>query len=306
MSLVIARKMNQQLFMIGDSKITNELTKGNSKVTDLITKIVIHENFAIAFAGLILPAQRVIEDIRSHDLEESEILEKLFEVHKKNENAVEFLLGSHENGSNFSLWLIKDGEKSLVETGWIGDYEGFAKYQGYYTGEIKAEEGVENVYHTNIVEVPEDDSAGDFKKSFDSITNLINCSDVSTVGNFVIPVFFKKGRFVNGTYASSTTHPMDFSKLPKEFTVTFSSADLGGYTYELATSNESPNQFAIYFWQPRLGVYFDLETNGITSVHIEKEVSPVEFTYNLNKKFSTALSSWFRNGPLTTELGKKL
>lgn len=136
MSLVVAKKIDNYLQIVSDSKLTaEEQIYGNPFLFGTLKTIITSVNTCISFAGLVEKdginypkiAFEKIFDTESMPL--TDILEILTDVQKQSKYETDFIV-AHQNDDIIRLIKIQNGQLyEGYDTFWIGDIDGFNVFQ---------------------------------------------------------------------------------------------------------------------------------------------------------------------------------
>ncbi len=127
MTLIIARKDENQIYMIGDTELTYHSRKTNPFIDGCIKQYIINDNLAIAFAGVKEDFQ---EDLSSYLQANSK--EEIFKISLESLNkGFDYqLIIAQVNPPQ--LFFFKHGNITEADAGFIGDIDGFNCYQKFY------------------------------------------------------------------------------------------------------------------------------------------------------------------------------
>lgn len=272
MSFVYARKIENSIVILADTKITFDMkdetlifskaTKQKVKQFGIIKNVIISKNFCVSFAGNnIIYANKLLEKIKHITI--NEIIRFALEINLENEiNGAEFII-CYADRERQEIYQIKDGKCENVPVAWIGSYIAFRYFQGVRTNEFSSRIVSNNPLG---VEVSFGESAKtaldcEYQKLFDSFHKTIfDCGDKS-VGGFVIPVLFdtKSNRFFYKGYIKS------YATLEQKATglrlPMYQGADIGTYS--------------VLFYQSLsiVGLYIPQNNCGIIYSHYRSEAS---------------------------------
>jgi len=110
MSLIVARKFEDQLCIVSDTKLThpNHEVKGlKTKPSDGVVKtVIINTRVCISFAGDIDDAELALKHINPDDSIDR-VIETLTFYHKKSAYKTEFILCQMQRSTNSKLAIVK-------------------------------------------------------------------------------------------------------------------------------------------------------------------------------------------------------
>lgn len=132
MTLVVARRSEGRIFMVGDTKFTPEISGGRDGQLHFIGGlkiVVLHPGVVIAFAHNTVSARQAIEGIHSRGVDlfdKAEVLNYFLNHHRRaaerGGNAmVEFIAAFELSNQVTELFLIKNGNVEWVDAGYIGN-----------------------------------------------------------------------------------------------------------------------------------------------------------------------------------------
>jgi len=283
MSLVVAKKIDNYLQIVSDSKLTaEEQIYGNPFLFGTLKTIITSVNTCISFAGLVEKdginypkiAFEKIFDTESMPL--TDILEILTDVQKQSKYETDFIV-AHQNDDIIRLIKIQNGQLyEGYDTFWIGDIDGF------------------NVFQTEFLNKSSDkDLTGEEKSSvmFDAFTQVINNATVKSVDGLLVSIFNKNGYFEYLEGINLDIHKKTTIKPKQSKVLPFGEAEDGSFGIAYFT-NEKDNPFAIatYFPQGRMGVLYAPQLS-LERILI-KDVSDEEFVKIIKEKYKTELSGF--------------
>jgi len=145
MTLVVARRCEGRIYMVSDTKLTPTVKlapKVDRECSGQIyfiggLKIVVpHPGVAIAFADTVEFARQAIEGIHSCGVDlfdKNTVLDYLLRHHQRslqlgNNASVEFIAAFILDSGDSELFLVKNGEVLLVDSGYIGDTDSYNSF----------------------------------------------------------------------------------------------------------------------------------------------------------------------------------
>lgn len=145
-TLVVARRSEGRIYIVGDTKFTPEIAGGRSGQTQFIgglKVILLHPGVAIAFAHNTESAKQAIEGIHSRGLnlfDKNTVLDYLLGHHQRSlqqgEHAtVEFLVACELDCGTSELFVVKHGQIKWVDAGYIGSttaYNSFLHHENQH------------------------------------------------------------------------------------------------------------------------------------------------------------------------------
>jgi hypothetical protein len=143
MSLVVSRKEGNSLIFVSDTKLQYPADVASDKISRMnintgnpingtIKTIIINKNICISFAGAADIAHETLQKI-SNEIDLAEVINIVTSA--SNADEADFLIGCL---NPTKLFKIKKGVCSEeAQSSWIGCSQAFAKFQGYFLGQIQ-------------------------------------------------------------------------------------------------------------------------------------------------------------------------
>ena len=296
MSLIVARVVSSSILVLADTKITDPYKTPNAYFEGISKVTLLDENTCIAFAGNVQKATIAINQL-STSMQTDDILNHLSIV-TNNSNDVDFIVASIL--PNPSIWIIKNGKYESVSHGWIGDIDGFKKYQSYYTNFDNHESVYAELTRMRIVQMPEGDNNfvnEEYSHMFDCMEATIDSQEINSVGGFIVPVITHNRVLQYGNYFSIFRKPLEENEITEGGSpIVFGNASVG--TFSINFSGQNTECFTVHIEQGQLGILFEKEEN-ILKPKLYKEIDEIDFSTLLRERFggtiavSTATSSHY-------------
>lgn len=130
MTLVVAKKYADELFMVADSKLNDPKTLENNPLESILKIAILHPLVKLAFAGVIHYAEQVIRDFYDKNIcDLKELVPLLINAHIKSNQQTDFILATALGGTP-QIISIKNGKVEYNnDNAWIGDARAFNVYQ---------------------------------------------------------------------------------------------------------------------------------------------------------------------------------
>lgn len=306
MSLIVARKFEDQLCIVSDTKLThpNHEIKGlKTKPSDgVIKSIIINSKVCVSFAGDIDDAEEALKQI-NHDDPIDKIIETLNYYHKKSSFKTEFILCY--SLPDLTIHKFKGGESKAVVSAWIGDQNAFNCFQENMMGVIKKEKKKKEKHKQNnnlpttdkpVIEmammnmsfelqIPEQ-----FSKMSGAMDAVIEDSSIETVGGFKVNVIYKDGFYFNRygkLYRSNFVMVGNSSHV-----IGHGGADEGAYSINFFGGSEDFQSVGLHIRQAKIGIIYHRRENGLLwpQYHWMDEVDFCELAaerYQVSPAFTT-------------------
>lgn len=276
MTLIIARRdaETKKVFFVGDSRrFFRESYKAEDpydlKLDNGVFKFYRDSNLIIAYAGLILEAEKLLQQIHSLQLKSEEVITFL----EKNQFETEYLVSFIKSDQVSDLYEIKKNVARKVEVGWIGNKDAFNEFQKKF-----AREGT----YLSFVH-----------KMKTCLEQVIHSRKFIDVGGLVVVVYQFETSFSFETGASSTGFNFVYNQIGQYWGIGPGSAEQGTFTFE-SCDFEDLNLIYYYFHQPHLLIMYKAE-NGLikcisNSVYASHAVVEQEISKFLGYKFKLQYS----------------
>lgn len=280
MTLVVARIIEDEIFVISDTKITDPNEIVNNPLTRAIKAIIIHPNIFIAYAGDFEVAKSALSCIYNlinsqPDFSVEELLKILFDSHRESKGETDYILGLI-NYFKPELFRITNGEfESNLNATWIGKKEGYSLYQEHY--------------HNFIA-----NGQSQIASMQDAFTIVVEDESIPEVGNYTISIETNKDIDKESYVLLYSINIINYSgiihcKGSKEFTpLTLGSPEIGAYSLSYFGSlHANKHAVALYFPHGKFGVLFYpiINLDGI----LYRNVTAEQFISKITEEFDIPL-----------------
>jgi len=295
MTLIVARKVQGSVFLIGDTRLTKDKTKEKISITNGVIKTkLMRDHIAVSFAGNEHIANEALRDIAGED--DLEVIVGILEAHHMSadeEYTSDFIITALKPAPE--LIVIKDRKIENAATAWIGDAEGFDLFRAYETGNREQAEQIASTASITIEQVS--DRSGDTPAGIETYSKMLRCmkhvihDEAATyVGGFAIPVIGWNGVFTYMSYADVYTHPLVLED--GENIIPFGTAEQGGYGYDVVPMADHRG-LSSYFLQGRLGIIYREQEGGLIRPHVIRDLSPIDFEESGSALAGAAVGTYF-------------
>ena len=284
MSLIVAKKQNNQIYIVSDTKLTNP---NNLNRIDLVApeefsaiKIVnINPFVSISFAGEISYAKQAIATCRKLDNNINRILDYLLQTNITSNNATEFIVCI--NLPTFFIYEIKNSKITSTNSTWIGDIDGFNEFQKKFAESDKK----------------------DILSKMEEALNAVIESNVQGINGFLITVTNESGGFCYKQYMKTYMPSRTYTGGGSHVIEVYGTVQEGGYTINLF-SDERNEVLCIHIRQNRYGLVYLNKDNGYLEPLVHKDVDEhelneiTEANYGIKPPFimSSKQNSYFERG----------
>ena len=262
MSLIIARKYGADLIIVSDTKLTDKTgefirQQANPKAGILKT-IFINDQICISFAGKWIYADEAIKQINYNDSIDKILEILLFCNQITSDKATEFIVcyGTKDP----LIYEIKAGVCNCVDYAWIGDIDGFNKFQSYVLGDIKILDSISGSFLNIEGQYPQEI----FSKISEGMDYVIQDETIKTVGGFKTIVFFTNRNFVYQFYVKMYTGVLELDGSPVHKTITHETPEKGGYTIHYFGSSKDLKHVGLHVKQGKFGIVYSRKDGGLS------------------------------------------
>jgi hypothetical protein len=220
MSLVIARKHGEQIFIVSDTKLTDAYGKKIYPTQGIIKSIIVSPHFCLCFAGIADYADGALKSFRQLKIGAdtfNQTVQHFFDWHTRVQEKTEFILAFGK--PHYKIVEIKDGGFAETANSWIGDDKAFRKFQGYFNNAIQATPTPLNTATFSMVRMPEpqgEDNSNVYSRMLNSMMAVITDTDIKYVGDFAVVAAYDKDSFQYMDYAYVLTNPIRWDAMPQE------------------------------------------------------------------------------------------
>jgi len=247
-TLVVARKVDDALVIVSDTKVTNETVLRPSLLDGTLKTITISKSLCISFAGDVTVAHNALADIIVGSVcGRDNVITHLLQHQHQRAGACDFLIACHEQP--VTLDKIIDGrcERDL-QVAWIGDHPAFEAYQSYWANDPFAE--------TAAYSTMDEMSIGSRMRA--ALDAVISDGNHPTVGNFVITA--RSGTLANSGFRynphafGSGFHPVVNTTEPTSLLRSVG-VEGGSFRYTILVPTERGiGAIAVHIFEPKLGI----------------------------------------------------
>jgi len=273
MSLIVARKIGNDIHFYGDTKLTypenefpNQLLA--SPKESVIKICIINEQLCIAFAGEVEAAEQAIKYCRyRHDLTSHEIKEYLLNIVQQLNNKTEFILGI--GFPHFSIYEIKNSIARESPSAWIGSQNGF------------------NIFQENALDKNNSSKKLDTIIS-ESLDHVIKSGKVPEVNGFIVHASNKSGFFRYHGYMQTSIPPRTYTFKGGQGHIleVYGTAQEGGYSVSFCENGGRSDMAAIHVRQGEFGILYELKNQAFLWPTVINKVDEHEFNDILYEKYN--------------------
>ena len=292
MSLIVAKKFNERVFVISDTKLTYNEEEKNIITSGTIKTIIIGKEVNLSFAGYICYAEDLLKwiEINKNKINLHDLISALKIVNVKSCYQTEFILciGGIEI-KHTEIIQIKDGKISDVESAWIGSYEAFRKFQEVYVSynkfDIKELFGGSSIA-INIIQLPSNNKVLNefYLKNFYAMNSVIQDSKIKEVDGFIVASIYISGSFRYLSYAYC--FPLGFNKqyvinncTSTSHTLSLGSSEEGSYAISLCGSSKI--SIPIYIPHGKIGILYSRKEGGLMKPTTYSDITQDDFSKKL-------------------------
>lgn len=283
MTLIIAKKIDENISFISDSKITDINEVRNNILTSNLKVFILNKKTCLAFAGNVYFAEKFLKHFYSLKIYNLHyLLQYCCLLNRESNNSIEFALGYINEMEKPELYKIKNGTvENNLQNLWLGDHLAFEKYQFFF-------HNIQENLNTKM------------KMNF-AFKDVIENEDIETVGNFMIsasswkPQGFNENIFTYDCQHASTIMYLPSVKLKPFETKLMQvvSDENGGFseTYLTSLTIDLP-AIAIYFHVGKFGVLFCSSINHNKPIVIYDKNDGKTFVNHVKQKYGITLEGF--------------
>ncbi len=290
MSLVVVRKHENDMFIVSDTKLTytplDNRHYRNSPEDGVLKTLLLSSQLAISFAGDVEYARQAITEIGS-DQSIDRVIEILKSHHLKSSNDTEFILCGFNPQP--LIHQFKNGENEAATSAWIGDSSAFEVFQKSYLSDPE-----KKVAANKITVTVEAENQSVFEKMSTAMDDVINDSNIKSVGGFKIEVASSHASFRYRTYMAMfiSPHTITLQANVPHF-ITHQSPQKGGYTVNLYGSSPDFQHIGLHIKQGNFVIIYRRISFGLPEPQLFADIDEIDFqdeilpTYGILPAFCT-------------------
>jgi len=297
MTLIMARIVENNIYIESDSRITDPKVVRQDPLCGLLKSLIIHPFVCLSFAGIVFFAEKAIDTFfKGKNWDIDSLLAMLLSVHQESGNQTDFILASIMMRRPV-LYKISEGVIEGSVNAWIGDYKGFRFFQetfGSLADDISMQSRMQTAFKT-VIENPA-------RWHKDSKTT-------PSIGDFHISIYLD--------YEICPSHPVFLYCMKTEIVVVepqlikfkrkgelhpipFGTTKGGAYGISyLRTVNPSYHGVGIHFFHGNFGVIFCPQL-GFQAQVIAK-VNSKEFVSVIKERYNIQLNGFIMNSPTSLQ-----
>jgi len=295
MTLIVARKIDEHIFMVGDTHLTLKYgVKNNPYFNGCLKQYIVNQNIAVAFAGNKMDFEEDLGLILKCDNSE-DIVNTVLHTNKQYDLIIADL-------KEAELIFIKDGVLEKQDAGFIGDPTAYNIYQKkYHEFENNPEHG--KVTLTALL-LPEQSSTyiqDVYKHMYCSLREVCLNNTVRSVGGIIVPLCSNNNKFTYMYYMDSVLNSLDFQSAQSQpQLITYGSSSDGSCTVEFFGNAKNPGY---YFLQGGFGIVYLKNNFNLFEPKIISAVNPAHWAIETTLLLGEGFKSAFLNVDNCGELG---
>lgn len=261
MTLVVAQIVENDLFVVGDSRLVDMDGTVRSPINGTLKIQLLSPELCIAFAGEIsLPVMKELQVLTQQcsGYSQQRVAKEFLALHKRTNNVLDFIIASLSPYPG--IYKISEGNcTSDIQAAWIGDIKAFSEYQKQYhqPDHIDGHGYNSDRYKLWIFKVPDHEGVNDeiFSKMCNAMRGVIYDSGITTVGDYLVAVTTTQAGF---NYINYLDIDAPLRQLSEGWnTVQFGTAAEGGHAIvALSPANPGIGAFGIHYLQGNFGAFF--------------------------------------------------
>ncbi len=283
MSLIIARKEKENIFITSDTKLSfpdeREITQGlKRRPSDgIIKSTIINFNLCISFAGAVDYADEAIKKIHT-DTSIEEVFKILFEIHQLSAYETDFIICI--GTPKATIFELKENRLSEVSAAWIGSQRAFNRFQDYM---LRNREKKQEISFFKVTPLLESNTTDLYSRISDSFDAVIGDEDIPEVDGFKVNVIFENKFMYRGYFHSYLGNQEMKIKIPSnvssvQFPVPFNGPPSNGnYTINFFNSSEDYKYVGVHVLQGNFGIVYIRENNGLLRPNLFHNYDEIDF-----------------------------
>jgi hypothetical protein len=287
MTLIVAKILDDKIYIESDSKITGEAVVRNNPIDSQLKALLLDSRLCLCYAGNISYAIEAYSYFIDNGITKknwNNYISYLLKLNIQSDNQTDFILAGYDN--NLPILLeIKDGAVNSVQNSWIGSLKSFSKFQEFYQDEInektEPKNAIANAFH-KVLENEISNSVGGFR--FSVITDNKNYKD--TVTGEVVKIL--KYELKSESYLGRD-EKIEFTEKGESKPIPSGDATTGSYTISHFTPvADQENCIGVHFGYGDFGLFYPPKDllNGI----VYSKVTASEFINKVLKDYNITLS----------------
>lgn len=296
MTLIVARKIEEQIYIVGDTQLTLKYNlKNNPFFYGCLKQYIVNNNIAVAFAGnkddFEEDLSRILKSDNSRD-----IVNIALHANKK----YDLIIADLEDEE---LIFIKDGKLEKQDSGFIGDPTAYNFYQkNYHKFENNSEPGKISLATFLLPEPVSQDTQNTYKLMFQSLKEVCLNNTIQSVGGVIVPLCSHNKCFSYMSYMDSTLNSFDVKELQRQL-ITYGSSSDGSCTVEFFGNVKNPGY---YFLQGGVGLIYSKNNYDLLEPKLVFATTPAHWALETAYLLGEGLKSGFLNVDNCGELGEAL
>ena len=261
MTLIVAKIKEDKIKIVSDSKITDEAAVRNNPLFGNLKTIILSKDTCIGYAGKVYFAEKILNEFYGGKIKNfKELFNRCGQLHHESNFETDFILATLFDNKPV-IYKISEGKMFLDHINlWIGDIDGFNKYQSEYHNKKNA-------------------NKEDFAKMGIAFSEVIKDEKIPSVSDFRIgidTVFHEELKSLIFIYEfkAEFSFANQIIKTPsgKQTPIKVGGAEIGGYGIcYLRSVNVYEPGIAIHFPQGGFGMLFCPKLNHNKAIIIKED-----------------------------------
>lgn len=298
MSLVLAKKVENKIILLCDTRITNVLSNLPKPPGEGISKIrIVNDDVMLGFAGNVDILDSIFASIVTTDGIEN-LKSFLFCERERCNRSVDFILCSIAANKIFKL----SGDNwEDVEDCWIGSQNAYVTFRGFETGRIDETFLKPSHQNTGIFSVirqlenVSDEARVKVSNILTAFINVVEKTSIPDVGDFCIAYVEEFGVYRPLNYFIMRNNNLVLPEpSPEPQILPAGTVEDGSYAFEFMAINPSQKFAGFFLLQGGLGFLFPIGLNDMGAKILKAENS-IDFEFDAREDFDLDLNSGFSN-----------
>jgi hypothetical protein len=172
MSLIICRQIEEKIYIVSDSKVTDKNAVRNNPLSGNLKCLILNPYLSLCFAGNIYYAEKILELFyKNKTLNLQQLVLECLRANIESNNETDFIVASLENGNKIIIKISNKTAQQNQQNAWIGNSQAFNKFQEYYhsTKSDKKESSKINEAFKSVIKNEKIENVSDFCLSIETI-----------------------------------------------------------------------------------------------------------------------------------------
>lgn len=273
MSLIVTRQINDEIFVVADTKFTVNETDTKTQAEQYIgglKVVILAPGLFVAFAGIVEYARKAIERIYDKGLflfDKNQVIDYFLSHHNRASHQTDFIVGviveERDNPASFEkeFFKIANGEVQWEkQVAHIGDEDAYSKFQSYFhSDENKSPIPTFEISRLGKNQIPEFHSH--LAKSMEAMMQVIDDPDISAIDGIRTVVISEENQFRYTEYLQIRGKPIPIRNEPNSPVYFGGAAEGSDIKHVGLYTGIGHGVFPIFFESGKFGIIYHPENS---------------------------------------------